>query len=99
MKSRISILALLLASAGVMAAGTALADGETLLKTKGCLGCHAFDKKKVGPAYNDVKAKFKGQAGAADKLAAEISAGHPPHPKVKVTKDEAKEAIEYILSK
>ncbi len=99
MKSRITILALLLASTGVFAAGNALADGEAVLKTKGCLGCHAWDKKKVGPAYNDVKAKFKGQAGAVDKLVAEITAGHPPHPKVRASQEEVKEAVTYILNK
>ena len=31
------------------------------LKEHGCLACHELDKKKVGPAYKEVAAKFKGQ--------------------------------------
>lgn len=99
MNSRKTVVALLLASVGVFAAGNALADPEAILKSKGCLGCHAWDKKKVGPAYNDVAAKYKGKAGAVDKLTAEVSAGKPPHPKVKASEAEVKEAVTYILSK
>jgi len=31
------------------------------LKEHGCLGCHAVDKKKVGPAHKDVSAKYQGK--------------------------------------
>jgi cytochrome c len=31
------------------------------LKEHGCLACHDVDKKKVGPAYKDVSAKYKGK--------------------------------------
>ena len=33
------------------------------MKKDGCAACHAIDKKVVGPAYNDVAAKYKGDAG------------------------------------
>jgi len=45
-------------------AGYAAADGEAMAKEAGCLNCHAVDKKKVGPAYKDVSAKYKGKAAA-----------------------------------
>ncbi len=99
MKSRNTILAFMIASAGILAAGTASADGAAVLKEKGCLGCHDMEKKKVGPAYKDVAAKYKGQKDAVDKLTAEITAGKPPHPKVKANEAEVKEAVTYILSK
>ena len=41
---------------------------EDLMKKDGCAACHAIDKKIVGPAYVDVAAKYKGDAGAAAKL-------------------------------
>ena len=60
----------LLAVATITASGAALADaGEDLLKKSGCTACHAIDKKVIGPAYQDVAAKYKGDAGAATKLA------------------------------
>jgi len=31
------------------------------LKEHGCLACHDLDKKKVGPAYKEVSAKYKGK--------------------------------------
>jgi len=41
-------------------------------KEHGCLGCHAIDKKKVGPAWDAVGTSYKGKS-AAD-LAASIKA-------------------------
>ena len=65
--------------------------GEDLLKKSGCTACHAIDKKVVGPAYKDVAAKYKGDAGAAAKLAEKVKKGGsgvwgpvpmPPNPAV-----------------
>ena len=97
MKTRTTILAFLIAAAG-LAAGTASADGAAILKEKGCLGCHDFEKKKVGPAYKDVAAKYKGQADAVDKLTTKVSTA-AGHPKVKASPEEVKEAVTYVLSK
>jgi cytochrome c len=33
-------------------------------KERGCLNCHDIDKKKVGPAFQDSAAKFKGKSAA-----------------------------------
>ena len=64
---------------------------EELAKKYNCLACHSVDKKLVGPSYQDVAAKYKGQADAADKLAAKVKAGGvgvwgqvpmPPNPTV-----------------
>jgi len=64
---------------------------EELAKKYNCLACHQTDKKLVGPSYQDVAAKYKGQADAADKLAAKVKAGGvgvwgqvpmPPNPTV-----------------
>ena len=37
-------------------------DGLELAKKSGCLACHAVDHKVVGPAWQDVANKYKGQA-------------------------------------
>lgn len=52
--------ALWVGAAALFLAGPALAatEGETLMKTKGCVACHAVDKKLVGPAYKDVAKKY-----------------------------------------
>ena len=33
-------------------------------KERGCLNCHDIDKKKVGPAFQESAAKFKGKSPA-----------------------------------
>src|SRR3990172_1369221 len=57
--------------------GSALAQvdakkAETAAKAAGCLGCHTVEKKKVGPAFKSVAAKYKG--ANADKLVAALKA-------------------------
>lgn len=91
-------LSLLLAVAGLLVAGGASADpGDEVLKSKGCLNCHAFDKKKMGPAYNDVAAKYKGNKDAQGMLVNKLKEGKG-HPKVNGTEDEITAAIKRVLA-
>lgn len=91
-------------AAGLLSSAPAFAD-EALAKSKNCLACHSVDKKLVGPAYKDVAAKYKGDAGAAAKLAEKVQKGGsgtwgqipmPPNPQVNA--DEAKKLVAWILS-
>ncbi len=92
-----------MAAAGIAMAGHVQAD-EALAKSKGCMGCHAVDKKLVGPAYKEVAAKYKGDKAAADKLAAKVKAGGKgvwgeiPMPPNNVTDAEAKSLVTWVLS-
>ncbi len=52
-----------------------LAAGQALMQKDGCSACHAVDKKIVGPAYQDVAAKYKGDAGALARLTQKVKAG------------------------
>ena len=66
------------ATTALLASGTAHASvdaaaAKALASKNACMGCHAVDKKLVGPAYKDVAAKYKGMDVA--KLAASIKAG------------------------
>lgn len=61
-------------AAGLALAGPAAAD-LGLAQKQGCLGCHTVDKKLVGPAWKDVAAKYKGDAGAEAKLAKKVREG------------------------
>jgi len=40
-----------------------------------CGVCHAIDKKLVGPAWMEVSKKYKGDAAAASKIAANVTKG------------------------
>ncbi|WP_341677596.1 c-type cytochrome [Niveibacterium sp. SC-1] len=92
-----------LSAMGVLASGAAAANAD-LAKSKLCLNCHAIDKKVVGPAFKDVAAKYKGDAGAAARLAAKVQKGGagvwgnvpmPPNPAV--TEAEAKQLVDWVL--
>lgn len=93
----------IMAAAGIVMAGQAQAD-EALAKAKNCMSCHALDKKLVGPAYKEVAAKYKGDKGAAAKLAAKVKAGGKgvwgeiPMPPNNVTEEEAKKLVAWVLS-
>lgn len=76
-----------------------------LATSKNCMGCHAVDKKLVGPAYKDVATKYKGDLAATDKLAAKIIKGGsgvwgaipmPANPQV--NESDAKKLAAWILS-
>lgn len=46
-----------------------------LAKKSGCLACHSVDRKVVGPAWNDVSARYKNKNGARMQLIEKISKG------------------------
>ncbi len=91
-------------SAGMVVSRSILAS-EELAKSKGCLACHAVDKKIVGPAFKDVAQKYSGQKDAEAKLAEKVVKGGsgvwgqipmPPNPRVSA--DEANKLVQWILS-
>ncbi len=89
-------------AAGIVMTGQVQAD-EALAKAKNCMACHAIDKKLVGPAYKEVAAKYKGDAKAAEMLAAKVKSGGKgtwgqiPMPPNNVTDDEAKKLVAWVL--
>lgn len=90
---------LVLATAASIAMLTAAAASaqQDLAQKSGCLTCHAVDTKKMGPAFKDIAAKYKGKADAEDKIVAEVSGGKG-HPAVKASPDDVKSLVKWILS-
>lgn len=89
---------LVTAAACVMAAGFGFAQsGPEVLKAKGCMNCHEADKKKVGPSYKDIAAKYKGDKGAEAGLVAKLKEGKG-HPKAAASDAEIKAAVQHVLS-
>ena len=70
-----SIIVSMVAAAGLMVAGSALAADMPADAKGKCGMCHSIEKKVVGPAWNDVAAKYKGDHDAATKIAASITKG------------------------
>jgi cytochrome c len=84
---------------------------EALAQRTGCLDCHSVDKKKVGPAYRDVAAKYRNDAGARATLAKKIKTGGkgnwteitggkgmPPHSAL-LSEAEISQLVDWILSR
>jgi cytochrome c len=70
------------------------------------MACHAKDKKVVGPAYQEVARKYKGQADAPAKLALKVRKGSsgvygpvpmPPSDEKKIGDADLKAVIAWIL--
>lgn len=98
------VLKFALAAAAVSATAPAIASAD-LAKKHNCLACHAVDKKMVGPSYQDIAVKYKGQADAAAKLAAKVKAGGtgvwgqiPMPPNAAVPEADIKTLVTWILA-
>jgi len=95
----------LIVSAGLLAsAGNAVAS-EALAKKYNCLTCHAMDKKVIGPAYVEVAAKYKGDAGAEAKLITKVKNGGagawgqvPMPPNAAVPDADIKTLVKWVLA-
>lgn len=77
MKRLIPVTAAVLAATwAVSAHAMDKAAGLELAKQSGCLACHSIEKKIVGPAWNDVAARYKGNAAAErDQLIEKVKSG------------------------
>jgi cytochrome c len=78
---------------------------EAMMKKDGCAGCHEIDKKLIGPAFQDVAAKYKGDKDAAAKLFDKVKKGGthvwgeaamPPN--VLASDADIKELVDWILA-
>ena len=102
-----SIIVSMVAAAGLMAAGSALAaDMPELAKKNGCVACHTIEKKLVGPSWQDVANKYKGDKDAPAKLLEKISKGGsgawgtmpmPPQDAAGKKQADMKELVTFIL--
>lgn len=95
-----TILALVLAS---LSAAPAFASLE-LAQKNNCLACHAVATKIVGPAYQDVARKYKGQKDAEATLVQHIKSGGsgrwgsmPMPPQTALSDADAKVLAKWIL--
>jgi cytochrome c len=98
-----------------LAAGLSVADGahaaldsaaaEAMMKKDGCAACHEVGNKLIGPAFQDVAAKYRGDKDAAAKLRDKVKKGGvhvwgeaamPPN--VLASDADIKELVDWILT-
>lgn len=70
-----SVIPSIVATVSLIIAGSALAADMPAAGKAKCGTCHALDKKVVGPSYNDIAAKYKGDKDAVSKIDANITKG------------------------
>ncbi|KXV15791.1 cytochrome C [Caballeronia megalochromosomata] len=81
------------ASVGVCAAEQSVssANAMAIARSNACMGCHAIDRKLVGPSFQQVAEKYKGDPQASAKLEKKVKNGGagvwgaipmPSHPKM-----------------
>lgn len=93
-----SKLALVVAAGALVVAGAAFAQSaDDLIKSKGCLTCHAADTKKVGPSWKDIAAKHGKDAKAMDMLVDKLKNGKG-HAKASATDAELKTILTAVLA-
>jgi cytochrome c len=80
---------------------------EAIVKKARCIACHTVDQKRVGPAYKDVAAKYKGDSKAPAQLFDKVRHGGSgnwgevpmlAHPADKISDEDLKAAIAWILA-
>jgi cytochrome c len=91
-----------------IAMGVDANTAQNLLKDSKCFKCHAVEKKKDGPAYRDVAAKFRSESDAEKKLIHHVTSGEKvkfpdgheeDHKKVKTSDmEEIKNLVRWIQS-
>ena len=78
---------------------------QTLMQRNNCTACHLIDRHQYGPKFNDVAARYAGNAGAVAMLATRIRAGGtgvwgedvmPPQPSV--SEADARTIAELVLA-
>jgi cytochrome c len=89
----------LLVAVGVasVALGGAAQASEELAQKSGCLNCDAIEKKKMGPAFKDVAAKYKGKSDAEAALVTKIATASG-HPKVNASEGDVKSLVKWVLA-
>ena len=55
--------------------GVSEAEVFALAKKRNCFVCHMVDKKRIGPAWKDIAAKYRGDAGALARMENKIVKG------------------------
>ncbi len=93
------------ATGAVARAAPAPSEPGALANSNNCLACHATDRKVVGPSFNDIAGRYKGDTAAPARLAAKIKDGGagawgnvpmPPHADMK--SEDIQSLVRWILN-
>lgn len=105
--SAVAIAGALLLTSGAYAA-VDVESAKALARQNNCFKCHSVDKEKDGPTFTKIAAKYRGKAGAEERLVTHITSGekakfpdgHEEEHKIIKTKDmtEIRNLVNWVLS-
>ena len=99
------------AAAAALAAGALgtahadVGDGLKVARSNACMGCHAVDRKLVGPSFKDIAARYKADPQAVAKLSKKVKDGGsgvwgaipmPAHPRM--SDADLHSVVEWVLA-
>ncbi|MBY5959385.1 PQQ-dependent sugar dehydrogenase [Membranicola marinus] len=97
-------LALILSNSETVNLGQ-FSEGKSLIEKSDCQSCHHTAEKSVGPAYQDVAAKYQNTPVIVEDLAAKVIEGgsgnwgsRPMTPHPHLNEQDARKMIQYIMS-
>jgi len=79
--------------------------GLAIARSNACMGCHAVDRKLVGPSFRQIAARYKGDPNAQAKLQAKVRDGGsgvwgaipmPSHPGMSAA--DIRTVVEWVLA-
>ncbi|CAB3762813.1 cytochrome C [Burkholderia puraquae] len=92
--------------AGTLGAAHAdVGDGLKVARSNACMGCHAVDRKLVGPSFKDIAARYKSDPQAVAKLSKKVKEGGsgvwgaipmPAHPRM--SDADVRSVVEWVLA-
>jgi cytochrome c len=101
-----AVAALVAIGAGMSFAARAdVGDGLKVARSNACMGCHAVDRKLVGPSFKEIAERYKGDAQAVPKLVKKVKDGGagawgaipmPAHPRM--SDADAKSVVQWVLA-
>jgi cytochrome c len=80
-------------------------DAMAIARRNACMGCHAVDRKLVGPSFQQIAEKYKGDAQASAKLVVKVKNGGagvwgaipmPSHPAM--TNGDVQAVVNWVLA-
>ncbi|MBN3792893.1 c-type cytochrome [Burkholderia sp. Ac-20353] len=80
-------------------------DGLKVARGNACMGCHAVDRKLVGPSFKDIAARYKSDPQAVTKLSKKVKEGGsgvwgaipmPAHPRM--SDADVRSVVEWVLA-
>jgi cytochrome c len=107
-RARLMVLIVLSGLLGLAATAAASEDPETLIENANCGMCHQLDSPMLGPSYQAIAERYRGQGEAAQEIFDRMREGSqgvwgpapmPPIPEASLSDDELRSLVAWMLER